>query len=98
MGKKTTLTGLLLLLLVSTLWAGDSVTISMSCTIPSIPGVNAPARIPETLIRDYQREDVTNKNSTATVGEEIIEKEEKKETLLAQGEKVTAQLRTIYSR
>jgi len=98
MGKKEILTGLLVLLMISTVWAGDSVTISMSCTIPSIPGVNAPARIPETLIRNYQREDVANKNSTATVGEEIIEKEERKEILLAQGEKVTAQVRTIYTR
>ena len=98
MGKKEILTGLLILLTSSTIWAADSVTIGMSCTIPSIPGVNAPARIPEALIRDYQREDVANKNSTATVEEEIIEKEERKETLLAQGEKVTTELRTIYTR
>ena len=84
--------------MVSTAWAGVSVTISMSCTIPSIPGVNAPARIPETLMRNYQKEDVANKNSPATVGEEIIEKEERKEILLAQGEKVTAEVRTIYTR
>ncbi|MFH0858940.1 MAG: hypothetical protein V1842_05340 [Candidatus Omnitrophota bacterium] len=98
MGKKEILAGLLVILMVSTVWAGDSVTISMSCTIPSIPGVNAPARVPEMLIRNYQREDVANKNSTATVGEEVIEKEEKKETLLAQGEKVTTEVKTIYTR
>ena len=98
MGRKEILTGLLVLLMVSTAWAGDSVTISMSCTIPSIPGVNAPARVPEVLMRNYQRQDVTNKNSTATVGEEIIEKEERKEVLLAQGEKVTTQVKTIYTR
>ena len=98
MGKREILTGLLVLLLVSTVWAGDSVTISMSCTIPSIPGVNAPARVPEALMRDYQRIDVANQNSTATVGEEIIEKEERKETLLAQGEKVTTAVKTIYTR
>jgi len=98
MGKREILTGLLVLLMVSTVWAGDSVTISMSLTIPSIPGVNAPARIPETVMRDYQRNDVTRNNSTATVGEEFIEKEERKETLLAQGEKVTAAVQTIYTR
>ena len=98
MGKREILTGLLVLLMVSTVWAGDSVTISMSCTIPSIPGVNAPARIPEVLMRDYQRQDIANKNSTATVGEEVIEKEESKQTLLAQGEKVTTQVTTIYTR
>ena len=98
MGKKEILAGLLVLLMASTVWAGDSVTISMSCTIPSIPGVNAPARIPEALIRNYQREDVANKNTAAMAGEEIIEKEEEKETLLAQGEKVTTQVKTIYTR
>jgi len=98
MGKKEILTGLLVLLMVSTVWAGESITISMFCTIPAIPGVNAPALVPEELLRNYQRQDVANKNSTATVGEEIIEKEERKETLLAQGEKVTAAVRTIYTR
>jgi hypothetical protein len=98
MGKREILTGLLVLLMVSSVWAGDSVTISMSCTIPSIPGVNAPARVPEMLIRNYQKQDVANKNSAATVGEEIIEKEERKATLLAQGEKVTTEVRTIYTR
>ena len=98
MGKKGILTGLLILLMVSSVWAGDSVTISMSCTIPSIPGVNAPARVSQALMQNYQRIDVANKNSTATVGEEFIEKEERKETLLAQGEKVTTNVKTIYTR
>ena len=98
MGKKRLLAGLMIFLTISNAWAGDSITINMSCTIPSIPGVNAPARVPEVLIQNYQRQDVTNKNSTATVGEEIIEKEERKEVLLAQGEKVTTQVKTIYTR
>jgi hypothetical protein len=98
MVKKEILTVLLVLLLASTAWAGEAVTIAMSCTIPSIPGVNAPARIPEVSIRDYQRIDVANLNAPATEGEQIIEKEERKETLLAQGEKVTTKIKTIYTR
>lgn len=98
MKKQALLTGLMVLLMVSAVWAGDSATISMSITIPSIPGINAPALVPETLIRNYQRQDVTNKNSTATVGDEIIEKGEKKEVLLAKGEKVTTEMKTIYAR
>lgn len=98
MGKIKILAGLLVLSMVSTGWAADSATISMSCTIPSIPGLNAPARIPETLVKNYQREDVANINTTATVSEEIIEKEERKEILLAQGEKVTREVKTIYTR
>ncbi len=98
MKKIEILTGLLVLLMVSTSWAGESVTISMSCTIPAIPGVNSPARVPEVSLRNYQRQDVANKNSAATLGEEVIEKEERKETLLAQGEKVTTEVKTIYTR
>lgn len=98
MEKKVTLAVFLVLLMVSSVWAADSVTISMSCTIPAVPGVNAPALIPEITMLNYLREDVINKNSAATVGEEIIEKEESKEILLAQGEKVTAELKTIYAR
>jgi hypothetical protein len=70
----------------------------MSCTIPAIPGVNAPPLIPERLLKDNQREEIVKKNSTATEGEQIIEKEETRETLLAQGEKATTQIRTIYTR
>jgi len=98
MGKREILTVLLLLLMVSAAWAGDSVTISMSCTIPAIPGVNAPARVSEALLRDYQRQDIANQSTAATVGEEFIEKEESKQTLLAQGEKVTEAVKTIYTR
>lgn len=98
MVKKEILTILLVLLMTSAVWAGDSVTISMSCTIPSIPGVNAPARMSERLISNHQREDVINNNTNATVDEEFIEKEERKESLLAQGEKVTRKVKTIYTR
>ena len=62
MGKREILTGLsIVLLMVATSWAGESVTISMSCTIPSIPGVNAPPNVPETLIRNQPKEDVQEK-------------------------------------
>ena len=98
MGKRQILAGMIVLVMASTAWAADSVSIAVSLTIPSIPGVNAPARIPEAMMRNYQKQDVANKNSTATVGEEFIEKEERKETLLAQGEKVTTQVKTIYTR
>ncbi len=98
MKKKTLLTGLAVLLMVSTAWAGDSATIRMSCTIPAIPGVNAPPFIKENLINDGKTEEMVKKNATATEGEQFIEKEETKETLLAQGEKVTTKIRTVYSR
>jgi len=98
MERKTVLTILLVLFIASAAWAGDSVTIQMSCTIPSIPGVNAPPLLSERTLRMNQREEIMKKNTTATEGEQIIEKEETKENLLAQGEKVTTQVRTIYTR
>lgn len=98
MKKKTLLTTLLVLFIASVAWAGDSMTIQMSCTIPSIPGVNAPPLLSERLLKNSQQEEVAKKNTTATEGEQIIVKEETKEILLAQGEKVTTQVRTIYAR
>ncbi len=98
MKKTGLLTTLLVLLIISTVWAGDSVTISMSCTIPSIPGVNAPPLVSEKLITNSKREEIAKKNTGATEGEQIIEKQERKESLLAQGEKVTTEVRTIYTR
>jgi hypothetical protein len=98
MKKKTLLAVLSVLFIVSAAWAGDSVTIQMSCTIPSIPGVNAPPLIPEKTLRISQREEVIKNNITATEGEQIIEKEETKENLLAQGEKVISKVKTVYAR
>lgn len=98
MNKKTLLTTLLVLFIVSTALAGESATIQVSCTIPSIPGVNAPPRISERVLNINQREEITKKNTTATEGEQIIEKEETKETLLAQGEKVVSKVKTVYAR
>ncbi|MDD5060068.1 MAG: hypothetical protein PHY35_02980 [Candidatus Omnitrophica bacterium] len=98
MKKTEILTGLFVLLIATTGWAGDSVTIAMSCTIPSIPGVNAPANVPEAMVRGQIRQDVAKNNSTATEGAEYIEKEERLENLLAQGEKVTRDVRTVYLR
>ncbi len=86
----------LMLMISSFAWAGDSVTISMSCTIPSIPGVNAPERIPENVIRDYQGYDAVN--SAYGEKEEIIEKEEKTDRDTPGGGKISAGMKTIYSR
>ncbi len=98
MERKTVLTILLVLFVSSAVWAGDSVTIQMSCTIPSIPGVNAPPFVSEGMLKNSKLEETTKKNTAATEGEQIIEKEETKEILLAQGEKVTTKVKTIYRR
>jgi hypothetical protein len=98
MGKKVILAVTLVLLFFSFAWAANSATIQMSCTIPSIPGVNAPARIAESSLQDYQRTDVTNQNPDSISKEEVIEKQEKKETTLPQGEKITTEIKTVYTR
>ena len=98
MRKKALLTILLVLFIASTTWAADSKSFSVSITIPMIPGVNAPPFTSERLPKINQQGEITKKNITATEGSQIIEKEEKKENLLAQGEKVTTQVKTIYAR
>jgi len=98
MYKKGFLAVALILLIFSFAWAANSTTIQMSCTIPSIPGVNAPARIMESSMQDYQRKDVANKDSISAPKEEVIEKRETKEILLNQGEKTTKEIKTVYTR
>ena len=79
------LTALMTLFLVSTAWAGDSATIGMSCTIPSIPGLNAPPIVSEKVITDARIGEIAKLNTAATEGEQMIEK-------------VNAQVKTIYAR
>jgi len=75
-------------------WAGDSVTFTMSCTIPAIPGVNAP------LVNDK----IDQKDTTVAQGSNKqieIEKQEPatiEEIRLAQGATASAATKTIYSR
>jgi len=98
MAKKILLILPFVLIAFSSAWAANSATIPVSCTIPSIPGVNAPAAKPESLIRGGGNADALNNITAAAQKEEFIEKEEQKETLNAEGEKITQRTKTVYIR
>jgi len=72
-------------------WAGDSVTFTMSCTIPAIPGVNAP------LVNDKidQKDTTIAPKQAGTEGQVPATIEEIR---LAQGTTPSVTTKTIYSR
>lgn len=78
--------------------AGDSVSIQMSCTIPAIPGVNAPP-FPEqntakagAIVAPEPQEQQEENESPA------ILQEDTEEVRLADGSNALARVKTIYSR
>lgn len=82
--KKVTLTGVLLVMIMlvtsGLVYAGDSQTIGISCTIPLIPGVNAPlnaAEVPAIVEEDisFQAEAAAVKASNEGEQLQVIEKE-----------------------
>jgi hypothetical protein len=79
--------------------AGDSIGLSISCTIPAIPGVNAPLN-EETNIAPKaleEKETQTSSPNLETQEEEPVFIEELQETQLAQG-KAASFTKIIYSR
>ena len=96
MKKKGLIILVSILIFVSSVWAGESVTIGMSCTIPAIPGVNSPPfnKEKETNLKVSPPEEGSSA-TTATEGKEFVKEE--KEILLAQEEKPVS-LQTIYPR
>jgi len=75
-------------------WAGDSVAFTISCTIPAIPGVNAPlvenkiGQKDTTVAQDTNKQVEIEKQEPATI----------EEIRLAQGATASATTKTIYSR
>lgn len=78
--------------------AGDSIGLSVSCTIPAIPGVNAPptekVKVESTAA---QEEKETQTSSPSSGAEEEVPIEELQETQIAQGAPATL-TKIIYSR
>ncbi len=88
--KRITLTGVLLvtiLIITSGLvYAGDSQTIGISCTIPLIPGVNAPlntAEVPAIVEEDisFQAEAAAEETANEDEQLQIVEKQKGSENL-----------------
>lgn len=94
-------TGIFFLLAIADSFAGDSVTLSVSCTIPAIPGVNAPSLLQQSN-GSSQAEPLAEEGKTKNEEENkdtnytrlAEEKKEGNEMLLSQAESSS----TLYSR
>lgn len=84
----------ILLSLVNAAFAGDSISFSVSCTIPAIPGVNAPPFPEEKTVKTetattVQQETKTNQEEPKTESPSMIQEDTVERTKL---------VKTIYSR
>jgi hypothetical protein len=99
--KKITMICLMIVLSLSGIAAGESITFSVSCTIPEIPGVNAPPFEEKTTMRDVEQatqQDVALQEENKTEQLQTIQEESKKEVQLAEGKASSIAVQTIYSR
>ncbi|MBI4707126.1 MAG: hypothetical protein HY761_04270 [Candidatus Omnitrophica bacterium] len=82
-------------------FAGNTVSIAMSCTIPAIPGVNAP---PYRNANEQKNNEVIaeeknyTENESETKSQELIQQENEREIQLADGNMQQVNTQTIYSR
>lgn len=100
---KKILIGLMILLYaVGVSSAGDSSSIHVSCTIPAIPGVNAPPITEEKTVKqetDKMVEQKTENQQAETESESpSMIQEDEKETRLANGKTTSVVLKTVYIR
>jgi hypothetical protein len=70
--------------------AGETISFSVSCRIPAIPGVNAP---PFAEGKTAGQEELTQEKQTAQA-----QQEDKEELLLTERETSAGMVRTVYSR
>ena len=94
---KITLVLLVLPLLTDVCICGESSTIMISCTIPSIPGVNAPlieenARINASMKPDYQKEKTEQQDLA------VIQQDTQVEKNIGNKDNSLLLIKTIYSR
>lgn len=100
---KGSVMGWLLLFLVDAAFAGDSLSISVSCTIPAIPGINAPPFLERESIKT--QEDLIKHPQNVESQERIedaiptfIQEDIEKEIILTDRKTSSIIVRTIYSR
>lgn len=78
-------------------WSGNSATIQVSCSIPSVPGLNAPMVETQTL----RQEAVTASSTKETATEQssnTIQEDKQSQIQLAEGQTATQAVTTVYSR
>jgi hypothetical protein len=104
--KSMNLMGLVIIVSIYTnlAWAADSATYAVTCSIPAIPGVNAPLieeAIPKTQLNNsLQQQSIQNdsNNNEQNKTMEVMKEELKDTTDLAKGESQTIIVQTFYSR
>lgn len=80
--------------------AGDSASIAVSCSIPSVPGLNAPPFKSENLepavTADMQNTQLQNETKPTTAA--TIQQETEQQIVLADGKAASVITQTVYSR
>jgi hypothetical protein len=87
------LIGIIFPIFTEEIFAGNSASVSISCVIPEIPGVNLP--LVEEKITDMA---MNNLQTESLASGPLMFEKETEEIRLRQGEKITVSLSTIYSR
>jgi hypothetical protein len=96
--KKVILSLMVAFILVGSCLAADSVTVSVSCTIPSVPGLNAPGVLDEKYIeRPVGDNQASQEESITSASTEQIQKQES-ELRLAEGKTQAILVQTLYSK
>ena len=91
---------IILLSLANVVFAGDSLSLSISCTIPVIPGVNAPlieqetSKTVETAAQPKAKPEERIQPQTPT----MIQEDSQEEKTASDGQKSAVIVKTIYSR
>lgn len=83
-------------------WAANSATYAVTCTIPAVPGVNAPLLEEKTVRTEMdtgvQKEIKNQQEETKVESPATIQQDSEKEMRLADGKAKSVIVQTIYSR
>jgi hypothetical protein len=98
--KKLIILAMIILSIADKSLADDSVAISVTCTIPIMPGINAPliesAELkPQTDVAGEQKNEIQKDNSGQTA---ILIQQDAEKELISQEEKKVILVKTYYSR
>lgn len=100
-GLRVSIIGLVILLSAVEAFAGDSRSISMSCTIPAIPGVNVPLIEEKTLQTEAKPASQTALDSQKEIPQPapaMIQQDTQEEKAINESQKTLVMVKTLYSR
>ena len=101
LSKISTIVLVILLFAAKLTLAGESFSIPVSCSIPSVPGINAPPFPEEKIVQVQITQDLQATNSKSALDEQAIKMKREKpkpEMLLVEEKRSNATIQTIYSR